>query len=240
MMLRIGVEGLATNYPAGTHIEAHAHDAHQIVHGLDGVLRVTAAGRTWFLPPGRALWVPARIVHEVRCPGAVRMRTVYLTGDDPVFPEDVRVAGVSPLMREILVRLAEGAGEDQVPHLSALLVREIATSDVEPLHIPVPGDARIAQLVEHLRDDPADAATLEDWAERLALSRRSLIRKVRAETGMPFRALRRQVRIIAAVERLAQGEPVTRVAYDVGFDSPSAFIQAFRAITGTTPGRYMG
>ncbi len=235
-----GIEGLATNYPAGTHIAPHAHDAHQIVHGLDGVMRVMAAEGAWFLPPGRALWVPARVSHEIRCPDAVRMRTVYLTGDDPAFPEDVRVAGVSPLMREILVRLAEGAAESELPHLSALLVSEIAASVIEPLHLPAPADVRIARLVAHLSDQPADPATLEDWADRLALSKRSLIRKIRAETGMTFRALRRQVRVIAAVERLARGEPVTRVAYDVGFDSPSAFIQAFRAITGTTPGRYMG
>jgi AraC-like DNA-binding protein len=33
--------------------------------------------------------------------------------------------------------------------------------------------------------------------------------------------------------------PVTRVAADCGYRSPSAFIEAFRAAFGTTPGRYL-
>lgn len=64
-------------------------------------------------------------------------------------------------------------------------------------------------------------------------------RRIRDETGMSFRELRRQARILASLERLALGQAVTCVALDVGFDNPSAFIHAFRAVTGKTPGRFM-
>lgn len=37
---------------------------------------------------------------------------------------------------------------------------------------------------------------------------------------------------------LAQGTPVTTLALDLGYDSPSAFIAAFKRAFGTTPGRY--
>jgi AraC-like DNA-binding protein len=37
---------------------------------------------------------------------------------------------------------------------------------------------------------------------------------------------------------LAQGRPVTVVALDVGYDSPSAFIAMFKRTLGTTPRRY--
>ncbi len=76
-------------------------------------------------------------------------------------------------------------------------------------------------------------------SDRVGLSPRTLIRRIKDETGMSFRELRRQARILAALERLSLGESVTNVALDVGFDSPSAFIQAFRSVTGKTPGRYM-
>ena len=74
----------------------------------------------------------------------------------------------------------------------------------------------------------------------IGLSLRTLIRRIKHETGMSFRELRRQTRILAALERLSLGESVTNFALNVGFDSPSAFIQAFRDVTGKTPGRYMG
>ena len=235
----IVLEGLASDYPAGEVIEAHAHDAHQIVHALAGVMRVLADDGTWIVPPGRALWVPARTRHEIRCIGLLRMRTVYLKGDHPSFPTAVQVTGVSALMREIMVRLAVGAEPRHLPHLAALLVDEIAALNIEPLHLPRARDARIARLASTLREDPADPTSLRGWAERLGLSPRTLIRRIKDETGMTFRELRRQTRILAALEYLSLGESVTNVALDVGFDSPSAFIQAFRSVTGKTPGRYM-
>jgi AraC-like DNA-binding protein len=38
--------------------------------------------------------------------------------------------------------------------------------------------------------------------------------------------------------RLAEGEAVTSVALDVGYENPSAFISMFRRTLGITPGRY--
>ncbi len=45
-------------------------------------------------------------------------------------------------------------------------------------------------------------------------------------------------RLLAALVTLAQREPVTTIALDLGYDSPSAFIHAFRHALGTTPRRY--
>jgi AraC-like DNA-binding protein len=45
---------------------------------------------------------------------------------------------------------------------------------------------------------------------------------------------------LRALERLAAGDPVTTVALDLGYDSPSAFITMFRSRLGATPGRYFG
>ena len=235
----ITLEGFASDYRAGEIIEAHAHDAHQIVHALAGVMRVLADDGTWIVPPGRALWVPARTRHEIHCIGLLGMRTVYLDGDHPSFPAAVQVTGVSALMREIMVRVAEGAEPHQLPHLAALLVDEIAALTFEPLRLPRAKDERIARLGSALLEEPADRTSLRGWADRLGLSPRTLIRRVKDETGMSFRELRRQARILAALERLSLGESVTNVALDVGFDSPSAFIQAFRSVTGKTPGRYL-
>jgi AraC-like DNA-binding protein len=55
---------------------------------------------------------------------------------------------------------------------------------------------------------------------------------------MSFGAWVRRARLLAALERLAQGEPVTAVALDCGYDSPSAFAQMFRRHIGWAPSRY--
>jgi AraC-like DNA-binding protein len=55
---------------------------------------------------------------------------------------------------------------------------------------------------------------------------------------MPFATWRRQVRMLAALERLAAGESVGTVAFAVGYESVSAFIAAFTRSHGATPGRW--
>lgn len=241
------LSGLATSYPAGTLIAPHSHDAGQIAHAITGAMRVLVRDATWFVPPGRALWIPPHTQHSIRCLQQVEMRTVYLQGNVPATEpatetaafRGIKVMGVSPLMREILVRLSEGCAAQQVPHLKSLLLDEIAAMDVEQLKVAIPADTRIARLTRHFLDDPADDITLGRWATLLGFSQRNLIRRIRSQTGMTFRELRRQTRIMLAIEKLSAGQSVTATALDVGFESTSAFIHAFRLITGTTPRKYI-
>ena len=246
-------EGLSNEYPKGTWIKPHRHDAHQIVHARSGVMRVTTGEGSWVLPPGRALWVPAGCVHEIHCRDAISMRTVYLTPDSEDSDAPSRGAGgsgtahlptqcavwqVSPLMREVIVRIASDHDPRLDTSLLALLLAEIETIDALPLHLPEPADPRIQIVTNALLAQPADDRALEGWAAELGLSPRTLIRRFQAETGMTFRQWRRQARLLAALERLAAGEAVTSVAYGVGYDGLSAFVEAFRQAFGTTPGKY--
>lgn len=233
------VEGLATHYAAGMYIPEHSHELHQIAHAISGAMRVQVSDATWIVPSGRALWIPANMPHSIQCSGHVDMRTVYLSGELASVRTNVAVIGVSPLMREVLVRLSEGCDDLQTPHLVSLLLIEMAVVDEKHLQLLIPKDARIARLVAALLEQPADQATLGIWAQRLGFSQRNLIRYIRSETGMSFRELKRQIRVIAAIEKLSGGQSVTNVALDVGFETPSAFIHAFRLITGVTPGKYI-
>jgi AraC-like DNA-binding protein len=46
---------------------------------------------------------------------------------------------------------------------------------------------------------------------------------------------RQQACMFAALPRLADGEPVTTVALDLGYDSVAAFITMFKRMTGEPP-----
>lgn len=234
----IRAEGLATHYEAGEWIPAHDHDAHQIIHASAGVLRVVSNRDSWIVPPGRAIWMPAGRVHSIRCQTAVEMRTVYLDGSAPVLPGNCTVWAVSPLMREILVRLATQPEPRGCEQLLTLLLYEVETVTSLAFHLPLPADARIRRLTDAISANPAHAHRLDQWARTLGMSERSLIRKFQANTGLSFRQWRRQARLLGALERLETGEPVTTVAFAVGYESVSAFIATFREAFGETPRRY--
>jgi AraC-like DNA-binding protein len=237
-MSAIAWEAFAGDYVRGELIEPHAHDLAQIVFAKQGVMRVQTRDGAWVVPPQRALWMPAGLVHWIHCPTAVAMRTVYLDpgalGRQAPGPA---VLAVSPLLREVLLRLVEGGPGDRGAFLT-VLVGELAAVPVAPLHLPEPRDPRLRRLCAALADDPGNPATLAEHSRAAGASIRTVARLFTAETGMGFRAWQRQLRLLVALERLADGQPVTRVALDLGYGGPSAFIASFRAVLGTTPARY--
>lgn len=235
---KLGIVGLASTFDAGTLIASHAHRAHQIVHAISGTMRVSVQNMMWFVPPGRALWIPAKTTHSIQCVGRVEMRTAYLSEAYPPVHANVLVVSVSPLMREILVRLTQDLNSDVKLLLADILLIEIKQGMLEPFSLPIPNDPRIAQLAQHLQNSPADQVTLKVWAKRLGFSERNLIRSIRAETGMTFRELRRLTRIMVSLDKLSVGQSVTETAFDVGFETPSAFIHAFRLLIGITPRQF--
>lgn len=56
---------------------------------------------------------------------------------------------------------------------------------------------------------------------------------------MSFGRWRQQFNLVVALERLAEGEPVQTVAFDLGYESSSAFVTMFRRALGQPPARYL-
>jgi len=232
------IDTLARNYPAGFDIGRHAHDAHQIVHAESGIMRVGAERGQWVVPPGRAVWMPARMVHWIHCVTPVMMRTIYIGDGRGAGGGECEVWSVSPLMREIIIRLVEGADGALERVLIAALRLEISQVDATRLHLPQARDRRLRRVTEALQAAPGDRRSLDEWAQAAGAAPRTLIRLFVKDTGMTFREWRRQLRILCALEALACGQSVTAVALELGYASPSAFIHAFREVLGVTPARY--
>jgi AraC-like DNA-binding protein len=90
-----------------------------------------------------------------------------------------------------------------------------------------------AALLEGL---PSGQVSMEAIGGKLALSKRTLQRRVEAE-GTTYHRIVRETREELArhyLERTAL--PVAEIAFLLGFDEPNSFHRAFRAWTGATPG----
>ena len=66
-------------------------------------------------------------------------------------------------------------------------------------------------------------------------SARTLYRRFLKETGITLARWKQQARLLESIRRLAAGTPVTRVAVDLGYESPSAFSTMFRRALGVAP-----
>src|SRR5450830_308472 len=77
---------------------------------------------------------------------------------------------------------------------------------------------------------------LDQLAERLGMSEKTLMRLFQRETGLSFRGWRQRARLLSSLGTLEAGDSVTRAALSCGYDSTSAFIAAFKGLFGYTPG----
>jgi len=149
---------------------------------------------------------------------------------------------VSCLLREAVRRAAgwHRAPETEAEHrLAGVLLDEIATLPVEPLGLPHPSDPRVRRITDAVLANLPDNRPLEAWADHAGVSPRTMARRLATETGFGFSEWRQRARVLRAIELLAEGQAVTTIAIDLGYDNVSAFIAMFRRLMGTTPGRYI-
>ena len=237
------IAAMAKDFAAGFHVARHHHERAQLVFATSGVMQVTAAGGIWVVPPHRGLWIPGAVDHEIRCASAVAMRTLYIRPDaTSALPRTVCVLAIQPLLRELIleaVKLPLDYGENERDgRIMALILDELRALPILPLHLPMPSDKRLARICQAVMQAPALRRPLAEWGSEVGASSRTLARLFLRETGMSFGAWCRQARLLDAVARLAQGQKVTSVALDLGYDSPSAFTSMFRRHLATPPSRY--
>jgi len=241
---RAPITALAKNYPNGSHVGRHSHLRGQLVYAASGIMRVMSAEGSWIVPPQRAVWVPARLVHEITMHGEVAMRTLYL---DPKISRDLgltcRVLFVSRLLRELVLEIVQtNAAEPDVQRkrlIAGLLLNELRRARRAPLYVPTPSDPRLKRVCERLLDDLSGDETLEQLAHRTGASSRTLARLFRREVGMTFVQWQQHARLAHALSQISVGTPIKEAAYEAGYDSPSAFTAMFHRLLGVPPTQYL-
>ncbi|ABD87754.1 AraC family transcriptional regulator [Rhodopseudomonas palustris] len=228
----------------GLELAPHRHRKAQLLLSLRGVLTCEAQSGLWLVPPQHAIWIPGGALHAIRATGTIEGYDIFV---EPALtlgmPASCCTMSVTPLLRELLVRAAgfpllypEGGAES---HLFTLLLDEVATASVQRLYLPMPADVRLRRIVELMMADPTDRGTMASWAKRAGLSERTLARLLARETGMSFGRWRQQLTIMLALQRMAEGAPIQRLAVELGYESAASFVTMFRKTLGSSPGRYM-
>lgn len=237
------VVGIGNDYPPSFELALHRHGRGQLLYAAKGVVAVSTPEGAWVAPSERAIWIPAGVPHAVRMIGTVSTRSVMIaTGASTRLSAACRVLGVSPLLGLLLQEAAElpvdydEGGRDGL--VMQLVVAEIERAPVIPLAVPFPTHAALAARCHAFLERPDARATTDTWADALAMNRRSFTRRFRRETGMSFAEWRQQACLAVALPRLAAGERVTAIAFDLGYESSTAFSTMFKRLVGSSPSRH--
>ncbi|MCO7514278.1 helix-turn-helix transcriptional regulator [Pseudomonas guariconensis] len=236
------VLAIGTDYAPGTLLPSHTHRRAQFLYGMSGLMEVQTGDGSWVIPPHNGVWIPPGKPHQVRMQG-VSTRSLYIEPQAaPRAGTSCEALRVSPLLHELLLAsveippLYDVQGRDGV--LLALILHELSLAPRLPLFAPIPAEPRLAGLCRAFLRAPDIRVDAEGWARQSNQSLRTFNRRFRQLTGLSFGAWRQQACVMAAVTRLSAGEAVTRIALDLGYDSPSAFSSMFRRVMGRAPSAF--
>lgn len=217
---------MAKPFPSGARTGWHAHARGQVLYATRGLMLAQTAAGTWAVPTGHALLIPPGLRHDIAMHGSVEMLTAYvskaawkdnaLSGCRVVRISRLTDAALAALVDEPLLYGRRGR------HLAALILDEIARAPVADLALPLPAPSGLRRLCEAMIDDPRGVASLDAWADRLAVSRRTLTRRFRQETGISFGAWQRRLRQLEALRLESEGRAWKEIAVRVGYGSPQA------------------
>ncbi|RPE29758.1 AraC-like DNA-binding protein [Acinetobacter sp. BIGb0102] len=238
------VYAFSENYPHG-HIEDwHSHDRIQLIHTLTGVIRVQTHEGIWIIPPGRGVWISAHKPHALLSSGDVKARGVFI--EDTLqhdIQNECRVVAIPALLRELMSSAMDIQNEIQPEsrneRLLQLILDEVRLLPALAFNLPDPQSPKLQQLCQRIKENLALEWSLEESAQQLHISSKTLARHFQKETGLHFSHWVRQAKLMQAMIDLAMNKPVLNVALDLGYESPSAFSAMFKRETSMTPSDYL-
>ena len=228
---------------AGT-VPWHKHRRAQLEYVSNGAIKVQTEEGIWITPPQRAVWILPGVNHTIFSSHPFQLCTLLLEPTLIELPPKCGVVEIEPLMRELLIAAAQFGSEYEKgspqDHLMRVILERLPKKLLTPLHLPEPKDCRLQRIAKELYENPFDKRSLSALADTVGISTRTIDRIFSKETGMPLGKWRQQLRLITALQKLADKEKVTNVALDAGYCNVSDFIKAFKNKFGVTPSHYFG
>ena len=231
----------------GMGMPAHSHAEAQLTFAASGMIQVhTEAGR-WLVPPQLAVWIPAGVLHRVE---VLTDAELWLVDWQPSMAEawakptqlDRPFAlRVTPLMQALLsAAFAADIGAGKAELVARLMLHELTETAHAPTFLPLPISSVGRRVADLAFEDRKNRLGASDLASRAATSVRTVSRLFPAETGMTLKSWRQRARIVQAMDWLARGNAIARVAGEFGFASTASFCAAFRQVTTMTPTMFLG
>jgi AraC-like DNA-binding protein len=243
-----GLHLVSRNYRKGARIDLHMHREAQLVYAARGTMQVTTPSGRWLVPPDRAVWVPARLVHAIDVLADIEMRTLYFDvawlqreRRSPSLKQEF-VVRVSPLLRQAILALFDrDSTAERIALLIKLVMLELHRAGDSATFIPLPQEARCRRVADIVLAAPGTAHDIGTLAQNVGTSARTLSRLFVAETQLSFKSWCQRARIAAAIQKLSVDArtSVKQVAAELGYASVPAFSHAFRQVTGKTPTQFV-
>jgi AraC family transcriptional regulator len=215
---------------------AHRHHAIQLAVSLGEPLRLRSASQPELC--AEAALIEADTPHQL-LGGAPQLALLYLEPESisaaalrtarALAAQPLQVQQPSERLREQLLGFQP---EADFPALCASWLGELGLTEAAR---PTRLDARVEQVIAHLRQHLAQRHSAAALGRRVALSPHRLMHLFRATTGLPLRRYTLWLRLRAALAAALRGASLTEAAQEAGFSDSAHLSRSFRAHFGLPP-----
>jgi AraC-like DNA-binding protein len=222
----------------------YSFDRHYLLYALQGTMRLEADGRSWSLPPARAAWIRAGVEILFSIDRPIQCCSALFSTDHFAAPSrPLTVFEMTPLLHEVMKELRpfDATAATHLPEATPLFDLAALLAERQSLRpsrawLPAPQSEAVRRALAKTEASLAEAPQLDDIAAAAGLTPRTLARRFADELGLTWRQAQMRLRMIRAIECLADpAVAVTEVAHGLGYSSSSAFNAAFRDFAGQTP-----
>jgi AraC-like DNA-binding protein/mannose-6-phosphate isomerase-like protein (cupin superfamily) len=223
---------------------SHAHPRAQFIYATSGVMNVVVDEQIWVVNPLQGLWIPGGMEHEVSFQKDVNLYSVFI---DPSFTDGLPTTSfsfdISLFLKQLLFKIISFE-KDKVISVSQrrimdVFLDELALIQPSATFLPTTNHLRLKNVVQLLLNDVASKYTIDYYAEISCMSSRTLSRLFIKELGMNFSDWRIRLKLLEAIKRLGEKQSIKEIAFDLGYETTSAFIFMFKKHLGKTPSNYI-
>lgn len=223
---------------------AHSHPRAQLIYATTGVMNVVINNQIWVVNPLQGLWIPSGVEHKVSFQKDVKLYSVFV---DPSFTDELPKAtfsfDISMFLKQLVFKIISfecntviSASQKRVMEV---FLDELAVIEPSATFLPTTNHLRLKNVVQLLLDDVSSKYTIEYYAELSCMSSRTLSRLFIKELGMNFSDWRIRLKLLEAIKRLGEKQSVKEIAFDLGYETTSAFVFMFKKNLGKTPSNYI-
>jgi AraC-like DNA-binding protein len=227
----------------------HKHAKGQLTYVEGGIAYVHIKDNTYVIPARHYIWIPKALEHflQVRYSmTAIRTLYFYIYDDKSnAFYSRMGIYPVTNLLQEMILYTERWKGHilpsnKDYAFLSAIknILPQLSTNAL-PFVLPTTTNERIQPVLQYLNMHADEFITLSNVSHHFGFSERTLSRLFQATINISFLQYLKQLRTVKAVGMMLQQDvTMSEIAYKTGYNSLSAFSNAFFQITNKRPSEF--